>query len=386
MQAIIDRKRKSIAVVGCGFAGISLVRRLARRVDSGTELVAFDPSPDLYNYTILPRTLVEPVPGHQVTVPLAKIFRHLPVRLLEERVEGVDTARNTLHTCKTEMRYDCLVLATGSRARPLDCDPVSTVIYPKAFRHLIRLREQVSRVDGTVADEPGRDWSGHGSLIAVVGGGLTGIEFAVAIRQALNHKNSRQQRLGRLQRVEIFERSDRLAPALPAQLSHHLQAVLEADGIKVHLNARVQRVNRQRLVLHDRSVAAEVVICCIGSSPNLRLALQGLDNTDSGVQVNACLQAKANDRVLAAGDCADLSSLASGMDTKYASHAIRQGKLAADNAWRLLRGTPVRPYTGRAPPVGVMLGNGRACFALSGLHYTGRLAGLMKRYLERRCP
>ena len=99
-----DGKRKRVLVVGCGFGGVSLARRLASRAGSRVEVIAFDTGPDLYNYTVLPRTLVAPNFQRHISVPLAKLFHGLPVDLRIQRVEGVDAERAVLHTGDSEMR------------------------------------------------------------------------------------------------------------------------------------------------------------------------------------------------------------------------------------------------------------------------------------------
>lgn len=381
-MGIIGNKRKRVVVVGCGFGGVSLVRRLARRLDPLVELTAFDTGSDLYNYTILPRTLVESIPQRRVTAPLADLFRGLPISLRIERVEGVDADRATLHTRYAQLQYDYLVLATGSRAIPLERDDASDVLYPKSARHLSRLRDHITQAAAMAADQDPRHGAEAAYRFAIVGGGLTGIEFAIAVREALDAACARQHVSHRSPRVEIFEQASRLLPASPERFSHHLQAQLEATGIGVRLNTHVHRVEEQRLVVDGHAIAADAVLCCIGNNPNLRFEIRGLGDTLAGIRVNACLQSTANERVLAIGDSADLAYRSGDFSTRFASQAIRQGKLVAENIRRLLSGMDMRTYSSAKPPVGVMLGTRMGSFEFGGWYYTGRLAGSMKRYLE----
>ncbi len=381
-MGIIGNQRKRVVVVGCGFGGVSLVRRLARRLDSIVELVAFDTGPDLYNYTVLPRTLVEPVPQRRVITPLADLFRDLPIRLRIEKVEGVDADSATVYTRNAQLQYDYLVLATGSRAVPLERDDISDVLYPKSARHLSRLRDHIARAAATAAERKPPNGARAAYRFAIVGGGLTGIEFAVAVREALDAALARGHASRRGPRVEIFEQASRLLPASPKCFSHHLQARLQATGIGVRLNTHVHRVEQQRLVLDRHAIAADAVLCCIGSNPNLRFDIRGLGDTVAGVRVNACLQSTVNERVLAIGDSADLAYRSGHFSTRFASQAIRQGKLVAANIGRLLSGREMRAYSCGRLPVGVMLGTSMGSFEFGGWYYTGRLAGSLKRYLE----
>ena len=378
-----NRNRKRVVVVGCGFGGVSLARRLAQRASRQIEIIAFDSGPELYNYTVLPRTLVEATPRRRISVPLVKLFLGLPVDLRIQRIEGVDAERAVLHTQDSEMPYDYLVLATGARAYPLKRDDASYVLYPKSTRHLKRLREHITRATTTTHRRGPGQPAAHPYRFGVVGGGLTGIEFAIALREALDNAGSGACAERGACPVEIFEQSPRLFPAASKRFSHHLQAELESRGVRVRLNERVRRVERQRLVLDDRTIAADAVLSCIGSSSNLRMELSGLGDTTAGMQVNECLQSTADGQVFAIGDCADLAHLSNGSGTRFASQATRQGKLVAENILRLMSGDQMQAYASAQTPVGVMLGSRNASFALGEWFYTGRLAGSVKRYLER---
>jgi NADH dehydrogenase FAD-containing subunit len=382
----VSGERRRIVVVGCGFGGATAVRRLAGRVDARAELIALDAGTDFYNYTILPRTLVEDVEPAHVTVPLRTLFDGLPVDLRVEKVIGIDAAGRTLHTRRAELRYDVLVIAVGSRAVPLPRDDDSLVLYPKASRHLDRLRAIVRRaITG--------DGAGNGASraklprrFAIVGGGLTGIEFAVTLREAIEQAISRTGSLHREFQVDLFESAPRLIPRHPPRFSDHLQALLERRGVRVFVNSHVGEVNANSLIVEGGPVPVDVTLCCIGSRPNLNMEISGLGDAREGLPVNPFLQSIADPRVFALGDDARIEGLSDAADTKFASQAVRQGRVVAENVWRMLAGGPLRAYRPGAHPVGVMLGAKRGSLAYRGWHWTGRLPGLVKRYLETHVP
>jgi len=368
--------------VGCGFGGVTAVRRLARRVDARAELIALDAGTDLYNYTILPRTLVEDVEPAHVTVPLQTLFHGLPVDLRVEKVIGIDAAGRTLHTRHAELRYDILVIAVGSRAVPLPRDDDSLVLYPKASRHLDRLR---AIVRGAITG----DGAGYGASRAmpsrrfgIVGGGLTGIEFAVTLREAIDQAISRTGSSHRDFQVDLFESAPRLIPRQPRPFSDHLQALLERRGVRVFVNSHVREVNANSLIVEGGPVPVDVTLCCIGSRPNLNMEISGLGDAGEGLSVNPFLQSIADPRVFALGDNARIEGLSDAADTKFAFQAVRQGRVVAENVWRMLAARPLRAYRPGARPVGVMLGAKHGSLVYRGWHYTGRLPGLVKRYLE----
>lgn len=373
-------------MVGCGFAGATTVRRLAGRLDARSELVALDAGRELYNYTILPRTLVEEVGPLHVTIPLETLFRGLPVDLRTEKVLAIRAPDRLVRTGRDELSYDLLVLATGSRAIPLHRDDESLVLYPKAWRHLERLRSMLRGMASDGHPERATPDVTAPRRFAVVGGGLTGIEFAAALREALNHPCSGCDGPRSDLQVDLFESAPRLIPRLAGRLGDHIRRLLEERGIRVFVNTRVHRISRNRLVVDGALIPVDVTLCCIGSRPNLRMEISGLGDTEHGLPVNRYLQSIADPRVFALGDNACIQGLPGSGDTKFASQAVRQGKLVADNVLRLLATRPLRAYRPGHHPVAVMLGAETASLAFRGRHCTGRLAGRIKRYLETHVP
>jgi NADH:ubiquinone reductase (H+-translocating) len=157
-----------IVVVGAGYAGLAAAKLAARWTGAEVTLVnAGD-------------RFVERVRLHQLAagqplrdLPLAGLLRGTGVRLVVDRVTGIDAATRTVRLGGRELGYDRLVYAAGSQA---DLDSV-----PGAARYAYPLASypEASRLRAHLAD------SGDGETVAVVGGGLTGIEAAAELAETL---------------------------------------------------------------------------------------------------------------------------------------------------------------------------------------------------------
>ena len=110
---------KTIAIVGGGFAGTTLLRALDGRLPAGYELLLVsDESYTTFN-PMLPEAVGASVFPEQVVAPIRQMIRH--ARFVMGRVTAVDPSRRTLQ-CDTlagviEQPYEHLVLAFGNRAR-----------------------------------------------------------------------------------------------------------------------------------------------------------------------------------------------------------------------------------------------------------------------------
>lgn len=161
-----------------------------------------------------------------------------------------------------------------------------------------------------------------GDGAVVIGGGLTGIEMAFALR-----------RLG--MEVTILERESRM---LPVQLddagSQALIHLLSMEGIQVLTGAVTQQVSqvgsKKSLLLADGSLECDMLVLSIGTRSNLELVCNTSIRCNRGILVDQNMQTSV-ENVFAAGDVAELNGgAAAGYVSCYIwPNAIAQGKNAA---------------------------------------------------------
>ncbi len=195
------------------------------------------------------------------------------------RVIAIDRANRelTLHD-GSRLTYSRLVIATGARARRLP-EAIPGAGRALTLRHRndwVRLSEHLSRTP----------------TVAVIGGGLIGLEVAAAARvRGLN--------------VTVIESAPRLmartlyAPLGDEALKRHRDA-----GVDIRLGVAIAAIGADTLQLTNGDVvAADLVLAAIGSQPRDDLADDaGLEVRD-GVVVDA-RGASSDPNVFALGDCA----------------------------------------------------------------------------------
>src|SRR4051794_32981001 len=159
-----------IVVLGAGYAGAIAAGRLARRLrreDVAITLVNAEPD------------FVERVRLHQLATgqalrprPLAEMFAGTGVTLRIARVTGVDADCRTVTLSDGEISYDTLVYALGSHSNDHDVPGAAEHAYEIGGRAgALRLRDRLAHLQA-------------GQTVAVVGGGLTGLEAATEIAEA----------------------------------------------------------------------------------------------------------------------------------------------------------------------------------------------------------
>lgn len=335
---------RSITVVGGGYAGLALIRRLRSR-DPQVTITLIDRNPF---HTMLTET-------HQVaagTRPAASVL--LPFdqmdgfRFIQAEVTGLDPDRRTLATSVGEIDYEVLVLALGS----VDHD----FGVPGVREHCLMLRGagDALAIRERLASLPPE------APVIIAGGGLTGVELAAHI--ALNRPQGRS--------LTLVEASPSLLPGLPAHLARAARRRLGHLGVNIITGAPVKQVEDGRVALADgTSLPFGLMLWACGVKAHPLIARLGIPTDRAGrAVIGSDLRTPLPD-VYVIGDAA------SG-HPPTAQAANQQGQGLAD----LLTGHAPRPI--RQKGTLVDLGQHRAVGLVGSLSLRGWLPGLLKRVNE----
>lgn len=137
------------------------------------------------------------------------------------------------------------------------------------------------------------------------------------------------------------------------------------------------------MLLDDGSdIPTRTLVWTAGNQPNPALrALDCTHNRAGQVVAEATLRVQGFDTVWAVGDCAEVPDVLN--DSRpcppTAQHALRQGKVVADNVVAAMGGRPPKPFRFRTIGLLVALGHQTAAAEIRGHRFSGLLAWLMWR-------
>jgi 3-phenylpropionate/trans-cinnamate dioxygenase ferredoxin reductase component len=231
---------------------------------------------------------------------------------LGARASSVDRAAHTVELPdKVTVKYDKLLLATGSRSRRLPI-PGSDA----AGVHYLRTFEDASALNSALSEGPS---------LAVVGAGWIGLEVAASARQ-------------RDVNVTVVETAKLpLIGALGEEVGSVFATLHRDHGVDLRLQSQVKEITTADgkatgLRLGDGSkVAADAVLVAVGARPNVELAEQaGLSTGDGGVLVDVSLRTSDPD-IYAVGDIAAAEHPLFGgrIRTEHWANALKQPAVAA---------------------------------------------------------
>jgi 3-phenylpropionate/trans-cinnamate dioxygenase ferredoxin reductase subunit len=279
----------SVVIVGTGQAGFQAASSLRQGGFEG-DVTLVGEEPQLpYQRPPLSKAFLkgEGDPG-EVHLRPETFFGSKDIGLLSgDRAERVDREARTVELASGRvLAYDHLVLATGSRPRPL---PVPG----SDLDGVLELR--------TVADaQVLRERLAGGPRLVVIGGGFIGLELAASARE----KGAE---------VTVVEALDRtMARAVTPETSAHFAALHAEHGATIRHDATVARINGNGAVsgveLGDGTkLDADVVVIGVGVVPNVELAEESGLMVRDGIVVDETLRT-ADPAVWAIGDCASYPS------------------------------------------------------------------------------
>ncbi|MFN8891631.1 MAG: NAD(P)/FAD-dependent oxidoreductase [Alphaproteobacteria bacterium] len=244
---------RRIIIIGAGQAGRRCAETL-RELDSASEIMIFGAEAHMpYDRPPLSKAvLLGKEPGTALFVRPAEFYADRRIALfLDEAVTRVAPVEKSIETAKgRSLNYDALVFATGAKARRLVMPGADD---PRVM--LLRNLDDALALRARLVEKP---------RLAVIGGGLIGLEVAAAARQ-----------LGCA--VNVLEAGERLmARGLPASISARMAALHQQHGVRLHLGARLDRIESttQELTLYraDGCSAVDLVLVGIGAAPETALA------------------------------------------------------------------------------------------------------------------
>lgn len=383
-----------IVVLGGGFAGVTTARRLEQRLARRTDVEIVLVSDG--NYLLFTPMLVGVAAGTLQARHISAPLRACCPRTVchRARVEAVDLARQQVwlrrgnlgapEAAPAALHYDQLVLALGATANYRGLPGVAEHGFAlKTLEDATRLRNHVIGMLERADVEPDPVERERQLTFVVAGGGFAGAELIAELFDMVHDVRRYYPHIEReWLRFVLVHAQDRILPELPRGLADHSLAQLRERGIEFALTARLTAATADSVLLDDgRRLDTHTVVWTAGNQPNPLVATLPVPLVRGAVSVEPTLRVRGLANVWALGDCAAVPDvLAPGeLHPPTAQHALRQGKVVADNIVATLAGKPLEPCRFRTIGLLVSLGHQKAAAEFRGRPYSGLFAWLLWR-------
>jgi NADH dehydrogenase len=341
---------KQIVVLGGGFAGLHLVRRLERRLKREEAAITLVDRQNYHLFTpLLYQVCTGELPPHAVAYPLRDATAPAGFHFLQSEVTAVDLEHRRIGTADGELPYDHLVIALGSVTNDYGIPGVRENALPvKWLSDAEALKRHVLDIFESAAIETDTARRREALTFVIVGAGPVGVELASSLRDLMDHT------LRKIYpsidfvadvTIHLLDGADRVLPGMNPKLSAIAMKRLEQQRIRVLLKTLVSEISPS--VVHTKEGAqlrARTIVWSGGVKVNPLVASIDLPKSKDGrIVVDNRFRANGRDDVLVLGDAAYFEHDGKGLP-QLAQVAVLEAPTAARNLAALVRGEPTEPY------------------------------------------
>ena len=380
----MSNRKPRVLILGGGFGGMYAALEFERALARGTNLdVTLVNRDNFFLFTpMLHEVAASDLDITNIVSPVRKLLRR--VTFFHGDIESIDLVNKRVglshgheEHCHS-LPYDHLVLALGSTTNFFNLPGLADrALTMKSLDDAIFLRNRL------IANLEEADFECCAPLRApllnfvVAGGGFAGVETIAGmndfLREAVRfYPHLREDML----RVILVHPGKMILPELGEKLGTYAQRKLVERNVEVHSNCKVTAVTDREVTLSDgTTVTTNTLVWTAGTCPNSLLDTLPCTKARGRILVNEYLEVPEWPGVWALGDCAVVPDRKTGKPhPPTAQHALREGKVAAQNILAVIRGDRKKPFLfstlGQLAPIGKRTGVAN----ILGVNFSGFIA------------
>jgi selenide,water dikinase len=311
---------RDIVLIGGGHAHALVLRMWGMAPLPGVRLTVINPLPTAAYSGMLPGHIAGHYPRAALQLDLVKLARHAGARLILDRACGIDRAAGqVLLENRAPVGYDIASIDTGITAEMPQIPGFSEYVTPA--KPLDAFADAWERFAAQARP---------GARIAVAGGGVAGVELALAFAHRLPDA-----------RVTVYEAGPVALSALGRGARARMAAHCVRLGVQIETGARMVAARAGAVVLQGgREDPADFILGTGATKPAPWLADTGLALHEGFVTVSPSLQSS-DPAIFAAGDIAHLGFAPR---PKAGVYAVREAPVLFDNLRAAASGGAMRAY------------------------------------------
>ena len=373
--------QERVVVVGGGFAGLTLARKLAR---SNYQVVLIDKNNYHQFQPLFYQVAMAGLEPSSIVFPLRKLFqksRNVYIRICE--LLHINPEARQIDTSFGLVNYDYLVIAIGADTNFFGSEELAARTIPmKSVSEALFLRNRILTDYEIALTIPDYEQRQSYIDIVIVGGGPTGVEVAGALAEMKHYIIPKDYAEIDEQEIDIYlvQGAPRLLPGMSEKASTNALRFLEQLKVKVRLNTRVTGFDGERVQMSDGTeIPAKKVIWAAGIKGN---PVKGLSEETEAwgnrLHVNRMNQVRGYERIFAIGDIAYMEEekFPKG-HPQVAQVAMQQAKHLAKNLGRLQDQKTMVPFSYKDLGSMATIGRNKAVCDLPRIKFKGFIAWLV---------
>jgi NADH:ubiquinone reductase (H+-translocating) len=373
--AIPETTRARVVIVGGGFAGLKLARKLTRKK---FQVVLLDRN-NYHNFQpLLYQIAMGGLEPDSIAFPLRKWLRKKSAFFRMTTVEEVVPDENKVVTTDGALSYDHLIIATGSKSNFFGNSSVEkNALTLKSIPGALDIRSWIFQtLESAVYEKRVQDFLN----IIIVGGGPTGVEIAGALADLKNHVLPRDypELFFSGFRIILVEGSAKILGSMSEQASRHATESLQRMGVELMTGKQLKEYNGHEAILSSgEKIRTQVLIWSAGVIAN---PIKGLSpdavQKDLRYKTDRYNRITGYENIFAVGDVAGMTKAEGKSDPMLAPVAIQQANNLARNL-NLTTAVPWREFRYVNKGVLATIGRNKAVADFGPLHFHGFAAWII---------
>jgi NADH dehydrogenase len=376
-----------VVIVGGGFAAVQFAKTLRKQLrSSDCEILLFNRENHMVFHPLLADVAGASINADAAAAPLRQMLPGVGCRT--ERVERIDLASSEIEFADgngavNRLQFDHVVIACGAESN-LGIIPGMTeqAFAFKVMRDAIDLRQHVvHQMENAEAatDAERRRW--HLSFV-IVGAGFSGVEVAGEVNELVRsstrfYRNFRKEDVT----VTLVHSQDQILPEVAPTLREFARKKMEKAGVTMVLNTRAVAATHEGIELNNgRMLPGATIVCTIGTAISPLVQHLDVPKERGRIRTTPDMRIEGHTNAWAIGDCANIINAVDGKPSAPTGQfAERQGRQAALNLVRIMKGKTTRPFSFKALGQLCSIGGYQAVAEMFGVRISGFIAWFLWR-------
>lgn len=274
---------KNLVILGGGYGGMKIIAKLLpNHLPEDISVTLIDKVPYHCLKTEYYALAAGTISDQHIRVPFPE-YPNLHIKYGE--VIGLSLEKKQI-IMKNEnpVEYDDLIIGLGSEDKYHGV--TGAHMYTHSIQSIEKSRETYQKLNNLHA----------GSVIAIVGGGLSGVEIASELNESRPDLS-----------IKLFDRGKHILSAFPERLSMYVENWFDTHGIEIINNSNITRIEENIIFNHEEPLFCDAIVWTAGIQPNKIVRTLNVEKDKQGrVILTKYHNIPDNEHVYVVGDCASL--------------------------------------------------------------------------------
>ncbi|WP_052700983.1 FAD-dependent oxidoreductase [Loktanella sp. S4079] len=358
---ITGKNLKNIVLVGGGHTHALVLRMWARDPIPGARLTVINPGSMAAYSGMLPGYVAGHYQAQDLHIDLGRLANLSGATFVDGRAQGLDLQSKSIALADgRKVSYDVASIDIG-----VTSDMPSLAGFAEHAAGAKPLGRFATKWD---------HYRRHASVprVAVIGGGVAGVELALAMAHAFRDRAAQ---------ITILDR-DGLLAGFGGRARRHMRNALNHANVKVIENVILTEVVKDAVRLADgQQIASDFTVGAAGARPQEWLRQTGLSLHNGYIAIAPDLRSS-DPCIFAVGDCAHMTETPR---PKAGVFAVRQAPILFENLRSIVSGRQLQNYTPQKDYLKLIsLGDKVAMAEKRGVVLNGRLLWRLKDHIDRK--